>query len=93
MWDLRNICLLTCFLITISFRAGGQQIFDGLQKLFPSYIETFNDYKSNPSMCFNKTFFDDEGRMWLTPCTGTQTGLHLFQFDGYEFSAVRGSLD
>ncbi len=44
-------------------------------------------------MCFDNAFFDGSGRMWLTPCIGTQTGLHLFQFDGYEFRAVRGNLD
>lgn len=93
MGNNRNICFIIIFLFFAFFECEAQQLYENLPKLFPSYTETFSDYKSNPSMCFNLALFDEEGRMWLTPCTGSQTGLHLFQFDGYDFSAVRGKLD
>ena len=86
------IYLLIAWMLFLCLPLCAQEL-SALPKITPSYSEDFIDYKSNPSMCFNNALFDGSGRMWLTPCTGTLTGLHLFQFDGYDFNAIRGSLD
>ena len=45
-------------------------------------------------MCFNDIFFDREGKCWLRTCNNiTESNLHLFQFDGYEFRLVQGDLN
>ena len=63
-------------------------------KLLPSYSEDFIDYKSFPSMCLSDIFFDREGKCWLRTCNNiTESNLHLFQFDGYEFRLVQGDLN
>ncbi|MCO6480358.1 MAG: hypothetical protein J5I94_27200, partial [Phaeodactylibacter sp.] len=82
------------FILSASvFTLGQAQSFSGLPPLLPSYSEDFSYIKSYPSLCFNNAFFDQQGRLWLTPCPGRQIGLHLVQFDGYDFSVVRGNLD
>ncbi len=61
-----------------------------MPKLVPSYTEDFANYRSYSSMCFEDSFLDKQGRLWLMPCTSarTNTGLTLIQFDGYEFREV-----
>ena len=63
-----------------------------LPKLYPSYVEDFSDYNSFPSLCFEKAFWDDNGKLWLLPCPGVRhaNGINLFQFDGYDFRKVGG---
>ena len=78
--------------ILIPFLGNAQSITE-LPKLLPSYSEDFSDYKSYPSMCFEDVFIDEQGKMWLQTCgTATLAGLHLFQFDGYDFRLVQGAL-
>lgn len=66
------------------------QEFATLPKLVPSYTEDFTDYRSYPSMCFEDSFLDKQGRLWLMPCGSARanSGLALIQFDGYEFRKV-----
>lgn len=82
---------LFIFLATGSLATGQSQL--PLPKVLPSYSEDFSHLRSFPSMCFDDAFLDKSGKLWLKPCTNTQTGLHLFQFDGYEFRMMRGVLD
>lgn len=45
-------------------------------------------------MCFNNAFLDPNGKLYLATCgVAGQNRLHLFQFDGYEFKAVKGELE
>lgn len=83
--SIRLIILVSC----ISVQA---QDFAALPKLVPSYSEDFSDYHSFPSICFEEVFFDARGKMWLLPCSTVRTidAIHLFQFDGYDFSFVGG---
>ena len=83
-----TICMLICPLLS-----EGQDLAD-LPKLFPSYSEDFTDYKSYPSICFERAFLDDNGRLWLLPCRPVRANnrIFLFQFDGYEFRQVIGEL-
>ncbi|MEM6769527.1 MAG: triple tyrosine motif-containing protein, partial [Bacteroidota bacterium] len=61
--------------------------------LKPSYTEDFSNYKSFPSMCFGNAFRSNNGRLLFTSCGGgTLSNLHLFEFNGYNFRAVSGSL-
>ncbi len=83
---------LLLFLL-FSLKVSGQSIFQ-FPKLKPSYFESFDHLKSYPSMCFSDVFQDREGRLWLKTCSSArQSGLVLFQFDGYEFSPVKQDLD
>ncbi len=88
----RSLLIYTCALASIPSLMPGQDDLS-LPKLLPSYSEDFFHLKSYPSLCFEDAFFDQKGKLWLTPCPSGLTGLHLFQFDGYEFVVVRGNLD
>ena len=66
-----------------------------LPKLFPSYVEDLSDYSSYPSICFEDSHVDKNGKLWLIPCqiVRRDAQLHLFQFDGYNFKYIREELE
>lgn len=84
---------LPYFFLLFVFTAHSQDV-ASLPKLSPSHTETFSDYKSFPSICFENAFEDKSGRLWLVPCASArkQSALHLFMFDGYDFTFVRGEI-
>ena len=86
--------LFSLLLSLLCFTPINGQFISELPKLNPSYYETFEQLKSYPSMCFDNAFQDNNGKLWLTTCSGSrQTGVALFQFDGYEFIVVKNALD
>ena len=65
--------IILCFLFAIStFPGTGYQ---WAAKIYPSYSEDFSDYSSFPSTCFEDTFQDIDGRLWLIPCASAGRGL------------------
>lgn len=93
MNSLRSLLIYTCALAFIPSVAPGQDD-PRLPELLPSYSEDFSNYSSYPSMSFADAFFDNHGRLWLktTESVSATSALHLFQFDGYQFKLIRGSL-
>ena len=81
---------LTSLLLFFSVAVAEAQELASLPKLVPSYTEDFANYRSYSSMCFEDSFLDQQGRLWLMPCSFARanTGLALIQFDGYEFREV-----
>ncbi|MEM9820506.1 MAG: two-component regulator propeller domain-containing protein, partial [Bacteroidota bacterium] len=87
--------LFSLLLLFSSLTLGhGQDELAALPLLTPSYSQSFDHFKTFPSMCFKKAFWDAKGRLWLKSCgSATQHRVHLFQFDGYEFRVVRAGLE
>ncbi len=87
-------CCIILITLTITFFNGNAQDFDALPKLLPSYSEDFSKYNSYPSMCFEDVYFDKWGKLWLKVCGSVSgsSGLHLFQFNGYQFKLISGGL-
>lgn len=88
---LRNTVLLCVYLVGVAGILPAQ--YSDLPKLYPSYVEDFQEYKSFPSVCFEDVYQDSNGRFWLANCkAANQVNLHLFQFDGYQFKIIKGEL-
>ena len=93
MNSLRSLLIYTCALAFIPSAVPGQDD-PRLPELLPSYSEDFSNYSSYPSMSFDNAFLDDNGKLWLktSASVSATSALHLFQFDGYQFKLIRGSL-
>ncbi|MEM6380340.1 MAG: hypothetical protein AAF705_19280, partial [Bacteroidota bacterium] len=90
----RLITLVSFWLLSLTYSGNlDGQIDEKLPVLTPSYTEDFSSYKSFPSMCFGRVLRGGNGRLFFTSCgSSILSNLHLFEFDGYEFRAVKGAL-
>ena len=81
---------ITVISLLFSVLCHGQIQFDkDYPKVYPSSSDDFSYLKSFPSVCINNVHVDELGRYWLSTCgSSAQIDLHLFKFDGYNFSIV-----
>ncbi len=81
-----TLCCLCCA-VPGTF-AQGSEVWPKMER---SYLNHFyQEDESFSKKCFQDIFFDERGRLWLTPCGDERliNSISLFRFDGYSFQPV-----